>query len=170
MVLEIEDPGKYQKASSSSAYFGLYPEFKESGDGNSNPRISKKGRSSCRAILYMAAANVVIHNPYFKDYYARQRSKGLAHHAAIGVVMNRLMRVAWGMLKSQTKFDPKVDQDNQAKFAEHVPKPHKSQSLEISQGAPISRRTRRKLLAEKGPKDSLSESSARSPSSALEQT
>jgi transposase len=161
LVMEIEDANRFKKASSLSAFFGVYPEYKESGDGKLKPRMSKKGRASCRAILYMAARNVVIHNEFFKGYYTKHRKKGMVHTAAIGVVMNKVLRVVWGMLKRNKPFDPNIDLLNQQR---PVGTPNKNgyHAYEISLDAPISARQRRKIRAmqeSQGPKE---ESSTRS--------
>lgn len=169
LVMEIENEKRFAKASSVSAYFGVYPEYKESGDGKIKPRMSKKGRSSCRAILYMAARNVVMHNEYFKDYYAKQRAKGMVHSAALGVVMNKLLRVVWGMLKSRKPFDPQVDKDNQKKADCKSATDRKSQSEDTLLEAPISARKRRKIKAMLESQDPVMESSTRS-SASLKQT
>lgn len=161
LIMEIEDPNRFEKASSLSAYFGVYPEYKESGDGKLKPRMSKKGRASCRAILYMAARNVVIHDEYFKAYYAKQRAKGMAHCAAIGVVMNKLLRVVWGMLKSKKPFDSKIDLANQNRpKGDSIQKSIKAE--EITLDAPISSRKRRKIKAMQESQDPKKESNTRS--------
>lgn len=167
LVMEIEDSKRFEKASSVPAYFGVYPEYKESGDGKLKPRMSKKGRASCRAILFMAARNVVIHNEYFKDYYAKQRAKGLVHTAAIGVVMNKLLRVVWGMLKNNQPFDSKVDLANQQKPMGTV-KEKTTQTADITLDAPISARKRRKIKAMQESQDPEEDSKTRSSPSLLQ--
>jgi transposase len=163
LVMEIEDVNRYVKASSVSAYFGLYPEMKISGDGSTKPRMSKKGRASCRAILYMAAHNLVLHNPYFKAYHQRQRDKGMCYNAALGVVMNKTIRVVWGILKSRKPFDPKVDIANQKSTnrpsrTKTKPVANQEQLME----APISARKRKKIKAMKESQEPVKVSSTRS--------
>jgi len=167
LVMEIEDWKRFEKASSMSAYFGVYPEYKESGDGKLKPRMSKKGRASCRATLYMAARNVVIHNEYFKTYYAKQRAKGMVHTAAIGVVMNKLLRVVWGMLQSNKSFDFKVDLANQQRPVGKANQ-KRTPNTDITLDAPISARKRRKIKAMQESQDPIKESSTRSSPSLIQ--
>ena len=113
ILMEVEDINRFRKASKMSSYFGVHPVFKISGDGGYKARMSKKGRSSWRSLLFMAARNVVNHNPYFKDIYANQRAKGMNDTAAIGVIMHKLTRTIFGILKTKKAFDSKVDIKNQ---------------------------------------------------------
>lgn len=172
-VMEIERVDKYKSASSMTAFFGMHPEFKQSGDGKFKTRMSKKGRAGFRNIMYMAARNVVNHNPYFKAHYAKFRAKGMNDAQAIGVIMNKLARVFYGVLKSGKAFDPKIDQANQQKTKnkEAIPKnqtpsPEEKKvletELEMIKNAPCSRRTYRRKKMELMPQTSNKEVNTRS--------
>ena len=115
----------------------------------------------------MAARNVVIHNEYFKDYYAKQRAKGLVHTAAIGVVMNKLLRVVWGMLKNNQSFDSKGDLANQQKPM-GTEKEKTIQTTDITLDAPISARKGRKIKAMQESQDPEEDSKTRSSRSLLQ--
>lgn len=145
LILEIEDIKRFDRASRLACYFGLNPTFKQSGDGKWRTVLSKQGRASARATLYMCAHNVVLNEPYFKDYYARFRAKGFKHKQAMGVVMHKLCRIIFGILKNEQPFDEKVDLKNIAQNQQkNVQKPSTSATLrrfqEESDQAPISRR------------------------------
>lgn len=122
---EFEDISRFESSKKICSYFGIHPVFKTSGDGSTKARMSKKGRASCRDLLYMAARNVVLHNEYFKGIYIAKRKQGMSYNAAIGVIMHKLLRVIYGMLKNDTPFDPSIDQKNK-KNSENV----KVQSIE----------------------------------------
>ena len=172
-MMEIEDVKKYKSASSMAAFFGVYPEMKTSGDGTTKPRMSKKGRVGFRSLIYMGARNVVLHNPYFKKIFARFRAKGMTYNQAIGVIMNKLTRVFFGILKSGKPFDPKIDQENQKKNQQKSTKikqknqtpgaVQKSQEqINSLQEAPCSRRAYKKNMAELLPQTSIKEVNTRS--------
>lgn len=119
--IEIEDITRFESAAALSCYFGVHPENHSSGDIVKKPRMSKKGSSSYRGTIYMVAKNVVMYDPYFKEIYVNQRAKGKSYKAALGVIMNKLTRVIYGMLKNMESY-------NSAK-----PKTQKSKPIDLSQ-------------------------------------
>jgi hypothetical protein len=112
LILEIEDIHRFESAKKLTAYFGVHPTYKQSGDGTWTVGMSKKGRGELRAVLYMAALSGIRHNPILKQIYARFRAKGMKHYQAMGVVMHKLLRMIYGVLKNKTKFDAAIDQKN----------------------------------------------------------
>jgi transposase len=118
LLLEIENPDRFDSAKKMAAYFGVHPIYKQSGDGMWKAGLSKKGRGELRAALYMAGLAAVRFNPIIKATYARFRAKGMKHYQAMGVVMHKLLRIIFGILKTKTGFDAQVDQNNIAKSAE----------------------------------------------------
>ena len=117
-MLEIEDIKRFAGAKKMGAYFGVHPTFKQSGDGTWGSHMSKKGRSQIRAMLYMAALSGIRYNSILKQVYARHRAKGMKHYQAMGVVMHKLLRIIYGVLKNQMPFDEAIDQKNQERAAE----------------------------------------------------
>jgi hypothetical protein len=77
--------------------------------------MSKHGRGEIRAVLYMACLSAVRFNPILKETYARFRAKGMKHYPAAGVVMHKMLRIIFGMLKNKTKFCIETDAQNQQK-------------------------------------------------------
>jgi transposase len=112
LMLEIEDAGRFESAKKLAAYFGVHPTYKQSGDGTWAIGMSKKGRGEVRAVLYMAAMSGIRHNVILKQIYARFRTKGMKHYQAMGVVMHKLLRIVYGVLKNKTKFEAAIDQKN----------------------------------------------------------
>ena len=115
ILTELGDVNKFEKAKNVPAFWGINPTIKQSGDKMYTVGMSKDGSRNARAILYMAARNVIMHEPYFSDLYYRMKGKGKSHRSAEGIVMNKLSRVIYGMLKSRKKFDKKIDIKNQKK-------------------------------------------------------
>ncbi|MBI2775622.1 IS110 family transposase [Candidatus Dependentiae bacterium] len=112
LMMEIENIGRFELAKKLTAYFGVHPTYKQSGDGIWATHMSKKGRSEVRAVLYMAAMTGIRHNVILKQIYTRFRAKGMKHYQAMGVVMHKLLRIIYGVLKTKTKFDAAIDQKN----------------------------------------------------------
>ena len=113
IMIEIENIQRFHNPKRLASYFGLHPELKESGDKKMGGRMSKKGRASMRAILYMCAFSAVRHDPHMKKIYHNHRNKGRSHRQALGVVMHKLLRVIWGVLNSNKPYDPTIDEKNQ---------------------------------------------------------
>jgi len=118
LLLEIEDPHRFESAKKMAAYFGVHPTYKQSGDGIWSVGMSKKGRGQLRAALYMAGLAAVRYNPIIKATYARFRAQGMKHYQAMGVVMHKLLRIVFGILKTKTGFSVQVDKKNIERSAE----------------------------------------------------
>jgi transposase len=112
MMIEIENIERFPLSKKISAFFGLHPVFKESGDKGSGYRMSKKGRKAPRGILYMVTLSAIQRNPIIKEIYVERTSKGMEKMAAIGLCMHKLLRIMYGMLKNNTKFDAEIDRQN----------------------------------------------------------
>ncbi len=115
LVLLLGDISKFKDTNQLVAFYGVHPRFKQSGDGKWGVKMSKQGDKHMRALLFVAANNVIIHNPYFSKLYKKHLAAGKKPKAAKGIIMHKLLRIIYGMLKTQTAFDPKVDEINQEK-------------------------------------------------------
>lgn len=112
IMLEIEDIKRFQSAKQLCSFFGVHPTFKQSGDGTWGSKMSKKGRSEIRATLYMCGLSAIRADEHTKNLYARFRSQGMNHYQAMGVVMHKMLRIIYGVLKNQTEYDPNIDIKN----------------------------------------------------------
>lgn len=145
IMIEIENIKRFAEPKLLVSFFGLHPVMKESGDKKLVAHMSKKGRASMRAILYMCASTAVMHDEHMKAIYHRHRSRGKNHKQAVGVIMQKMLRIIWGVLTSKTEYNPRVDQQNQNKARQEVaPKNNKEMVTkrrfqEVDQEAPISR-------------------------------
>jgi len=110
IMLEIEHIDRFSECKKLCAYFGAHPTYKQSGDGIWKPQLSKKGRSAMRARLYMIGLTAIRYAPNIKKLYHRMRAKGMNHYQAMGVVMHKMLRIIYGVLKSRKKYDPEVDE------------------------------------------------------------
>ncbi len=112
-LIELEDVNRFDLAKKLNAYFGTHPMYKQSGDGTWGNHMSKKGRSEIRGVLFMCCLTAIRYDEMFKGIYARARAKGKNHFSAMGVVMNKMLRVIYGVLKNKTKYNREVDYKNQ---------------------------------------------------------
>lgn len=118
LMMEIEELDRFENAKKLSAFFGVNPQFKQSGDGAWAYHMSKKGRPVVRALLYTSALCGIKYNPIVKQRYAAARAKGKNHYDAMGIVMHKLLRMIFGVLKHKAPFDEVLDQYNQERATE----------------------------------------------------
>lgn len=146
IMIEIEDIARFPSPKHLASYFGLHPMLKQSGD-RSMSKLSRKGRATLRAILFMPAHAAIMHSPHFRAIYHRHRSRGMTHRQAIVVVMHKMLRMMWGMLTSKKPFDPRTDERNST-MAQDPERPQKDSELRRLQpedgDAPISRIEKKK--------------------------
>jgi transposase len=158
IALEIENIERFETAKKMASFFGVHPTYKQSGDGMWGNYMSKKGRSEVRGVLYMAALASIRYNPLLKQVYARFRAKGMKHYQAMGVVMHKLLRIIYGILKNKTVFCSETDEKNKERAAEKqkeneqklkgehkLNKQKKHRFQDTTTEAPISRRAEQKI-------------------------
>jgi hypothetical protein len=141
---------RFEDTDQIAAFYGVHPRFKQSGDGKWGNHMSKQGNSAMRYMLYIAANNVVLHEPYFKKLYHHYISKGKKPKSVRGIIMHKLLRVIYGMLKNQQPFNSSVDEMNQMKtptYTEQQITDRTRRYQELNVNAPISRSNYKKRRA-----------------------
>lgn len=128
IMIEIENIHRFATPAHLASYFGLHPVIKESGDKKLAYRMSKKGRATMRASLYLCAQTAVMHDAHLKSIYHRHRANGKAHKQAIGVIMHKMLRVIWGLLTKKEMYNAETDKKNQNKKIT-VPTENKKEEL-----------------------------------------
>lgn len=87
------------------AFSGLDPRPDESGHHIGRRRLSKRGPSELRRLLYVAAM-AAVKTKLWKPIYVHYRTKGLSTTAAF-VIARRVARAAWSVYTHKADFDPK---------------------------------------------------------------
>lgn len=85
---------------------GLTPRRFQSGQTEWRSRLSRKGNQYLRDALFMPALVAKRHNPLLKTFAARLAAAGKSHGAILGAISHKLLRIAVGLLRSNTDFDP----------------------------------------------------------------
>jgi len=152
LLLEIGAVERFPSSKKLASFFGLHPTLKSSGDGRAYVRMSKKGRREPRLILFNIARTSITYNPLIKEIYEKHVKRGMPKMAALGVVMHKILRIVFGMLKNNQTFDPAIDRKNQErcepkKEVIKISKARRYQSYDVQ--APISRRQGSKRKEEK---------------------
>lgn len=115
LMIEIEDIEKFDSYKNLVSYSGIHPEMKESGDKMGKVHMSKKGRVGIREIMYNVARTAVRVDSHIKETFTRLRKRGFSYNSAMGVIMHKMLRIAYGVLKSGIDYDPDIDKRNQEK-------------------------------------------------------
>ena len=112
ILAELPDVSQFSSAQAAGAYAGLAPsEYRSGTSVVKKTRLSKKGNARLRAALYLPAMSAIQHNPVIKAFYERLRQRGFARMSALGAAMRKLLMIAYGVLKSQTKFVTEITTD-----------------------------------------------------------
>jgi len=98
---------RFRDADAFVAYTGLDPRPWDSGKKVGRRRLSKRGPSELRRLLYNAAMSAA-KTKVWKPFYERQRAKGLSTTAALVVLARKIARVAWSVHRHHTTFDPQM--------------------------------------------------------------
>jgi len=155
LMLVIENIKRFESSKRLCSFVGIHPVSKQSGDNIFEIRMSKQGSKEARCILFNVAKSAIVHNDMIKGLYQYYQDKGKKKMSAIGILMHKIMRIIYGMLKNNQKYDPKVDEANRKKFIDGLEKnkaketkPDKNRRLqEMDAQAPISQRQQKKRQA-----------------------
>ncbi len=95
--------GAFASADAFVAYLGLDVRLRESGTYKGRRKLTKRGPSELRRLLYCAARPARSYAP-FADYHQRQLDKGLPKIAANCILARKLARIAFALIARQQTF------------------------------------------------------------------
>jgi len=104
-VLNTLERVPFRSADAFVAFTGLDPRPDESGHHHGRRRLSKRGPSELRRLLYLAAM-AAAKTKTWKPLYQHDRARGLSTTAALVVLARRIARTAWSIYTHKTAFDP----------------------------------------------------------------
>jgi transposase len=94
-------------------------ESESAGKRGSHTPMSKKGRPGLRWCIWAAAISLLRHNPDFRLWAKRRRERPVHAHPlkkmeVIGAAANRLLRLAYGLVRKQTMYQVPLEAANVA--------------------------------------------------------
>lgn len=108
ILAEIGDPRHYRHGRQLIKLAGTQPVPDTSGrKSRSQTHMSHKGRPRLRTALFFAVMRLVqVDDTFARDYQQlQQRDKNpLTKMAALGVLMNKLLRILWALIQNQTLY------------------------------------------------------------------
>ena len=106
LIAELGDLRRFDNVREVVAFAGLNPRQHQSGKKRVTHGISRMGRASLRAALYLPAVVARRCNPRLKVWAEQLSQRGLTGKQVIVAVMRKLIHLAYGVLKSGRAFDP----------------------------------------------------------------
>ncbi len=108
----IDDPFRFPNSKKLGAYFGLVPSQDQSGNKNRLGHITREGSATVRHLLTEAVWQATRRSPTIKAYMHRiMRDDPGRRKIAIVATAHYLVRVMWSMLKNQTLWKEKTQQE-----------------------------------------------------------
>ena len=110
LLAELGPMRSYQNAKQLIKMAGTNPtETESAGKRGSHTPMSKKGRPGLRWCIWQAAISLLRHNPDFRSWAKERRERPIHAHPlkareVIGAVGNRLLRLAYGLVRKQTMY------------------------------------------------------------------
>jgi transposase len=153
LIIEIQTVKRFADAKKLASFFGVHPVYKISGDGVGGIKMSKQGRKEPRKILYMIALSAIQHNPLIRQIYEEHQKQGKHNMAIMGICMHKILRIIYGMLKHNKRFNPQIDIANRQRNARNknngTVKATDRRFQDFDAKAPVTRRQRKKRLERK---------------------
>ena len=96
----------FENAKQAAAFGGICPSPYQSGTSvQGSGHISKQGNRFVRKVFYMAALSASTFNPLIKEQYQRLTARGKSPKQALIAAANKLLKLAFAILKSKKPFD-----------------------------------------------------------------
>lgn len=107
VLAESDGFQRFDRAAEAVAFIGLSPQERSSGISvRGRAPICKMGNRRIRAKLYMPALTAMRCNPLVRNLAERLRAKAKPGKVIICACMKKLVRIMFGVLKHDQKFDP----------------------------------------------------------------
>jgi transposase len=105
VLAEIQDIAIFASAKQLAAYAGLTPERVESGSSvRGQSRLTKLGNRRLRTALFFPALVAMRSHPFFRQLALRHLDNGHCKMSVVGLLMHKLIRIIFGVLKSEQPF------------------------------------------------------------------
>ncbi|MBQ0039929.1 MAG: IS110 family transposase [Treponema sp.] len=107
ILSEIGDIKRFSSAKKLTAFAGIDPSIKQSGEFTSTENhMSKRGSPYLRRALWVAAFVNVNHNKEIMQLYGRKTSNGKGHYKTMGFLCHKLLNIVYSVLKNNVDYVP----------------------------------------------------------------
>lgn len=102
---ELGDISRFKNTKALVAYAGLDPKIKQSGQNlNTTGRITKRGSSTLRAALYLAANTARNFDTELGEYYAKKKSENRSHKEILVMISRKLLYRIYALLRNDREY------------------------------------------------------------------
>ena len=106
LLAEIPDFSLFSSARQLAAFAGLTPEHFESGSSvRGKSRLTRFGNRRLRTVLFFPALVALRSHPFFRAFSQRHLDHAACKMQMVAIVMHKLIRIVFGVLKSGQPFD-----------------------------------------------------------------
>ena len=106
ILAEIQDMAAFSSARQLAAYAGLTPQRFESGSSvRGKSRLTSLGNRRLRTALFFPALVAMRSHPFFKALAQRHLAHGHCKLSVVALLMHKLIRIVFGVLKSGQPFN-----------------------------------------------------------------
>lgn len=107
LLAHLGDIRRFNSAKALAAFLGVTPQQRTSGSSvRGKTVISRTGDSTLRAALFMPSMSARKYNPLLNAFAERLLANGKAKRAVISAVTHKLIKIIYGVIASNQKFDP----------------------------------------------------------------
>ena len=107
MLAEI-DPSHFRTARQVAKFAGLNPAISRSGTSLDSSCLSRRGNARLRTALYLPAITAMRFNPVLRSFAGELEKRGKKKKQIIVAVMRKLLHIMFGVLKTNTTFNPEL--------------------------------------------------------------
>jgi len=104
LLAELVDIRRFKHYRNLVGFCGLDPVIKQSGKFKASFRISKRGNTHARRIIWIMAGCVKRSCPYFREYYLKKRTEGKSYKEAVIATSTKLLRTIFALLNENRCF------------------------------------------------------------------
>jgi transposase len=105
IVAELGDLSRFKNKNQITAFAGLDPSIRESGSSvRGRSHITKRGSANLRCVLSHGAWGLMMHNPSFKEYYAKKKAEGKHYYSILTAIARKLLILSYALLKTRKTY------------------------------------------------------------------
>jgi len=104
LMAELIDIKRFAEWKKLVGFCGLDPVIKQSGKFKAQCKISKRGNTHARRIIWIMGGCVKRSCPYFRDYYLKKRAEGKSYKEGVVATSTKLLRVIHALLSKERRF------------------------------------------------------------------